>query len=69
MKVTNLSNLRKIKSHQNNELGSAKMIVSLENSIVTMEHGDTGEVLFTGKAQLGDWTKITNCIRSLKEVS
>ena len=51
---------------KNDELGSAKIIVSLENSIVTMEHGNTGEVLFTGKAQFGDWTKITNCIRSLK---
>ena len=48
------------------EKGSAKIIVSLEDSIITMRHGDTKEILFKNKARRGDWNKIINSILQMK---
>lgn len=50
----------------NLEEGVAEIIVSLKNSIVTVRHGESNRVLFTGKAQKGDWSKIFNYITNVE---
>tara|TARA_R100001440_G_scaffold73104_2_gene97386 strand:- start:25 stop:231 length:207 start_codon:yes stop_codon:yes gene_type:complete len=49
--------------------GSAEIILSLENSRITMRHGENNQVLFTGKAYKGDWEKLINFIRNREEVN
>ena len=49
-------------TQDNLEEGVAEIIVSLKNSIVTVRHGESNRVLFTGKAYKGDWSKIFNSI-------
>jgi|ETNvirenome_2_60_1030617.scaffolds.fasta_scaffold102494_2 hypothetical protein len=51
----------------NLEEGAAEIIVSLKNSIVTVRHGESNQVLFTGKAHKGDWSKIFNYITNVGE--
>ena len=49
--------------------GVAEIILSLENSMITMRHGENNQVLFAGKAYKGDWEKIVNFIRNREEVN
>ena len=53
-------------TQDNLEEGVAEIIVSLRNSIVTVRHGESNRVLFTGKAHKGDWSKIFNCITNVE---
>ena len=47
---------------EDKELGAASISIELSNSIITVKHGQTGEVLRSIKARYGDWNKIWNTL-------
>jgi len=40
------------------EPGAASLIVSLENSMIKVQHGDTKKLLYSRPAQEGDWDRL-----------
>ena len=54
-----------IKAHEK-DTGSASVSLELRNSIITMRHGETKEVLMQFDAIEGDWVSIMHFIKTLE---
>ena len=47
---------------EDKERGAASISIELSNSIITVKHGQTGEVLQSINARYGDWNRIWNTL-------
>jgi acetyl-CoA carboxylase beta subunit len=64
--LTNLFDPEEYKNYKKEpELGKAGIRLELEDSVITMSHGESGRLLFKFTATSGDWSSICQFIRSL----
>lgn len=49
------------------ERGSASILISLDNGVITVVHGTDNVVLRQWTAQYGDWDKLWDRIKELEE--